>query len=122
MSKQHLIGQYVAQHLGESISTNDLALEVGVSLPTVLTYIKNHPDQFEKVSRGRYLIKSVNAYEVTNVHLSEAFIEASQVSENAQHSDAIVTVTPVGDTSTPINEPPRALGAMQLPDYDPDKW
>ena len=119
MSKQHLIGQYVSQHEGETISTTELASNVGVTLPTVLTFIKNHPDQFEKVARGRYALRALQVEQpsVQEIHLPESQPEQPNVVTFA----APVTVSQNnGDEVAEVRVAP--LVAMQMPDYDPDKW
>jgi hypothetical protein len=56
MSKQKKIEEYINTIVGATISTTSLATSAGCTLPTVLTFIKNNPHRFTKVSRGRYTI------------------------------------------------------------------
>ena len=56
MSKQQNIERYINTIVGGTVTTTSLCLSVGCTLPTVLTYIKNNPDRFEKVKRGTYTI------------------------------------------------------------------
>lgn len=56
MTKQQTILTYIDTIIGGTVSTKSLCLATGCSLPTVLTFIKNHSDRFKKVKHGTYLI------------------------------------------------------------------
>lgn len=58
MSKTAQIQQYVNNNPNLCIKTKDMAENCSVSLPTLLKYIKNNPEQFEKVEHGKYKILS----------------------------------------------------------------
>lgn len=60
MTKQNTIQQYIDTIIGGTITTKSLCQATGCTLPTVLTFIKNHPDRFEKVKRGTYTIRQAN--------------------------------------------------------------
>lgn len=55
-AKQQLITQYLSDHQGEQFNTVQLAKDLGISLPTLLSYIKNNPTQFSKVKHGWYAV------------------------------------------------------------------
>lgn len=57
MSKQITIQNYIDTIAGNTVTTTDLCNACKCTLPTILTFIKNHPDRFEKVKRGTYTIK-----------------------------------------------------------------
>lgn len=56
MSKQQDIENYINTSVNTQISTKVIAQMCNCTLPTVLTFIKNNPHRFEKVSRGQYRI------------------------------------------------------------------
>lgn len=56
VSKQLVISNYIASNPGTTFNTVQLAQQLGVSLPTLLSYIKNHPADFAKVKHGWYSI------------------------------------------------------------------
>jgi hypothetical protein len=42
---------------GKTFSTKEMCKEIGVSLPTLLAFIKNNPDTFSSMSYGVYKIE-----------------------------------------------------------------
>lgn len=56
MSKQTRIQDYVNTIVGATITTKSLCISCDCTLPTVLTYIKNNPQRFEKTGRGSYRV------------------------------------------------------------------
>lgn len=55
-SKTPLINQFVNSNTNKIYSTKEMCKEIGVSLPTLLSYIKNNADRFELVQYGVYKI------------------------------------------------------------------
>lgn len=60
-SKQNLIRDWADANVGETFSTVTLAKQLGISLPTLLTYLKAHSAQFAKASHGWYTVLSTEA-------------------------------------------------------------
>ena len=58
MSKQKDIETYINTIVGATVTTTALATASKCSLPTVLAYIKNNPQRFTRVSRGKYTINA----------------------------------------------------------------
>lgn len=58
MAKKQVIEDYINTVIGATVTTNALCIATGCSLPTVLSYIKDHPERFDKVKRGTYTIKA----------------------------------------------------------------
>lgn len=58
MTKQQNIHAHIDTIIGETVTTNSLALATGCTLPTLLIFIKNNSDRFKKVKHGTYLILS----------------------------------------------------------------
>lgn len=56
MSKQNYILNFINTVEGQSFSTSQLCDAAKCTLPTVLTFIKNNPSRFTKVSRGVYKV------------------------------------------------------------------
>lgn len=59
-SKTPQIEQFINSNIGSSFTTKDMCVKAGVSLPTLLEYIKNNSYRFEGVKYGTYLIKPVS--------------------------------------------------------------
>jgi hypothetical protein len=59
-SKTPIIQEFISMNNGKIFSTKEMCKEIGVSLPTLLAYIKNNPDTFTSMSYGVYKIE-VNA-------------------------------------------------------------
>lgn len=55
-SKTPQIEQFVNSHINSTFSTKEMCELAGVSLPTLLNYIKANPERFELVSYGTYRI------------------------------------------------------------------
>lgn len=66
MSKQQDIHNYINTIVGATVTTSSLCIACKCTLPTVLTYIKNNPNRFEKVSRGSYRILAATMTNTTN--------------------------------------------------------
>jgi len=56
-SKTPLIQEFISMNNGNIFSTKEMCKEIGVSLPTLLAYIKNNSDNFSSVSYGVYKIE-----------------------------------------------------------------
>jgi hypothetical protein len=56
-SKTPLIQEFISMNNGKMFSTKEMCKEIGVSLPTLLAYIKNNSDNFSSVSYGVYKIE-----------------------------------------------------------------
>lgn len=61
MTKQQNIENYINTIIGATVTTSALAMATGCTLPTVLKFIKNNSDRFEKAGRGAYRILAVSA-------------------------------------------------------------
>lgn len=57
-AKQQLIANYMTENAGTTFNTVQLASQLGISLPTLLNYIKNNPTKFSKVKHGSYTIET----------------------------------------------------------------
>ena len=57
-SKTPIIQEFIAKKSGNTFSTKDMCKEIGVSLPTLLSYIKTNPSMFTLTSYGVYKIES----------------------------------------------------------------
>jgi predicted AAA+ superfamily ATPase len=55
-SKTPQIEQFVISNVNNTFSTKEMCDRIGVSLPTLLSYIKANPLRFELVSYGSYRI------------------------------------------------------------------
>jgi hypothetical protein len=78
MSKQNDIETYINTITGATVTTAALCDACKCTLPTVLTFIKNNPNRFEKVKRGTYTVKAIMLTQT-----SEVFVENSH---NSVHS------------------------------------
>jgi hypothetical protein len=58
-SKTPQIEQFVNSNLNNTFSTKEMCERIGVSLPTLLAYIKANAERFELVSYGSYRIVTV---------------------------------------------------------------
>jgi len=56
-SKTPLIQEFISMNNGKTFSTKEMCKEIGVSLPTLLAYIKNNQDTFSSMSYGVYKIE-----------------------------------------------------------------
>ena len=56
-SKTPLIQEFISMNNGKTFSTKEMCREIGVSLPTLLAFIKNNPDTFSSMSYGVYKIE-----------------------------------------------------------------
>lgn len=112
MSKQQLIAQYVDQHIGETITTTQLAEAVGCTLPTVLSFIKNNEQRFVKTGRGRYAIREA------------ATVQQDEVVESNTELPASVTVTAFDTSSTVMLSDFETVSStgLKLPDPDAFDW
>ena len=57
-SKTPIIQEFVNKNSGNIFSTKNMCKEIGVSLPTLLSYIKANPSMFTLTSYGVYKIES----------------------------------------------------------------
>jgi len=55
-SKNPLITQFINSNTNKIYSTKEMCKEIGVSLPTLLSFIKKNADRFELVQYGVYKI------------------------------------------------------------------
>lgn len=60
MTKQQNIETYINTVIGAIVTTSALAKSTGCTLPTVLKYIKNNPNRFQKEGKGTYRILAVS--------------------------------------------------------------
>jgi len=57
-SKTPIIQEFISMNNGKIFSTKEMCKEIGVSLPTLLAFIKNNSDNFSSMSYGVYKIES----------------------------------------------------------------
>lgn len=55
-SKTPLINQFINSNTDKIYSTKEMCVQIGVSLPTLLSYIKSNTERFELVQYGVYKI------------------------------------------------------------------
>jgi len=60
-SKTPVIQEFVTKNNDRIYSTKEMCAAIGISLPTLLAFIKNNSDKFTSVSYGVYKIVSVNS-------------------------------------------------------------
>jgi len=65
-SKAPLIQQFINANTNKIYSTKEMCTEIGVSLPTLLNYIKSNSDRFELVQYGVYKIIQTNQQLIAN--------------------------------------------------------
>lgn len=102
MSKQDQIKQFVETNVGREYRTIDIADQVGCSLPTILSFIKNNSTSFEKTGHGKYLIKA----EAKTMTVSESSTDNSEheidsVVHEEMSTVADVVALPIYQPSTP---------------------
>ncbi len=59
-SKTPVIQEFVANNNDKIYSTKEMCAAIGISLPTLLAFIKNNANVFTAVSYGVYKIQSKN--------------------------------------------------------------
>jgi excisionase family DNA binding protein len=57
-SKTPAIEAFVNANVGKTFTTKEMCEQIGCSLPTLLSYLKNNVMKFTMVSYGSYLINS----------------------------------------------------------------
>ena len=57
-SKTPVIQQFVTNNNDKIYSTKEMCKAIGISLPTLLAFIKNNSEKFSSVSYGVYKIQS----------------------------------------------------------------
>jgi len=55
-SKAPLIQEFISNNINKTYSTKDMCVAIGVSLPTLLSFVKIHSTSFELVTYGTYRI------------------------------------------------------------------
>jgi len=55
-SKTPQIEQFINTHVNNTFSTKEMCEQIGVSLPTLLNYIRANQNRFQLVSYGTYTI------------------------------------------------------------------
>ena len=119
-SKQLLIEQFINAHPFQQVSTTALAATLNISLPTVLSYIKNHPHRFTKVKHGWYQIQpndhdvvdttttvtTVSTVAVDHHHPSVQMVETQLIAswDDPQLGNVAITVVPHGNNHSVITE------------------
>ena len=58
MSKHIHISSYINTIVGATVTTKALCASCDCTLPTILSYIKNNPNRFQKIAHGKYTIKA----------------------------------------------------------------
>jgi len=98
MSKQTQITEFINSNPQSVYTTAELCQHIGCSLPTILKFIKENADRFEKQSRGTYKIVSSN----TNI-MEAGSSETSSTSVVTSYSPEEVTMI----TSSLDNDIPK---------------
>lgn len=57
-AKQQAILDWINQHVDHTFSTVQLANDLHISLPTLLSFIKAHPHRFTRVKHGHYMVNA----------------------------------------------------------------
>lgn len=94
-SKTIAITNWVNTHPAQEFSTTKLAKELGVSLPTLLSYIKNNSHRFNKVKHGVYQVMSAATltYVTPNMIAQTVVIESSSLNNDDDNEQNLQTTT-----------------------------
>jgi predicted transcriptional regulator len=65
-SKAPLIQEFINKNVNKVYSTKEMCAEIGVSLPTLLSFIKNNTTRFEQMQYGVYKITESGQQFITN--------------------------------------------------------
>jgi predicted transcriptional regulator len=65
-SKAPLIQEFINKNVNKVYSTKEMCAEIGVSLPTLLSFIKNNTNRFEQMQYGVYKITESGQQFITN--------------------------------------------------------
>jgi predicted transcriptional regulator len=65
-SKAPLIQEFINKNVNKVYSTKEMCAEIGVSLPTLLAFIKNNTNRFEQMQYGVYKITESGQQFITN--------------------------------------------------------
>ena len=65
-SKTPVIQEFINKNVNKVYSTKEMCAEIGVSLPTLLSFIKNNTNRFEQMQYGVYKITESGQQFITN--------------------------------------------------------
>ena len=65
-SKAPLIQEFINKNVNKVYSTKEMCAEIGVRLPTLLSFIKNNTNRFEQMQYGVYKITESGQQFITN--------------------------------------------------------
>ena len=65
-SKTPVIQEFINKNVNKVYSTKEMCAEIGVSLPTLLAFIKNNTNRFEQMQYGVYKITDSGQQFITN--------------------------------------------------------
>ena len=65
-SKAPVIQEFINKNVNKVYSTKEMCAEIGVSLPTLLAFIKNNTNRFEQMQYGVYKITESGQQFITN--------------------------------------------------------
>jgi predicted transcriptional regulator len=65
-SKAPLIQEFINKNVNKVYSTKEMCTEIGVSLPTLLAFIKNNSNRFEQMQYGVYKITESGQQFISN--------------------------------------------------------
>jgi predicted transcriptional regulator len=65
-SKTPVIQEFINKNVNKVYSTKEMCAEIGVSLPTLLAFIKNNTNRFEQMQYGVYKITESGQQFITN--------------------------------------------------------
>lgn len=65
-SKAPLIQEFIDKNVNKVYSTKEMCAAIGVSLPTLLSFIKNNTNRFEQMQYGVYKITESGQQFISN--------------------------------------------------------
>ena len=65
-SKTPVIQEFINKNVNKVYSTKEMCAEIGVSLPTLLAFIKNNTNRFQQMQYGVYKITESGQQFITN--------------------------------------------------------
>jgi hypothetical protein len=65
-SKAPVIQEFINKNVNKVYSTKEMCAEIGVSLPTLLSFIKSNTNRFEQMQYGVYKITESGQQFITN--------------------------------------------------------
>lgn len=116
--KQQLIQTWIDSNIGTTFSTVQIAKDLGITLPTMLAFMKANSDRFVKVKHGWYQVCAAEvtsgdepAFSVTDVvpssphitHMTLISSTASVISDDSDDTDCVNNTVDDADSDTGNN-------------------